>query len=419
MLPALLVVGRNFQPIKPFLSVYLVEEKKFTTKEIANKIIPWWLYAMLLFSIVVPVIVKKIGLFGTILASACSDIVSGVLLLLMNDRSVPMTVLTELLNAFRSSVIIGDKRYFGEKSQAKTVEYSTLRKTTGIVSSFISQNLYQITGTSQASLYLTILSQICVLILTLIVPGKEEESVSEPIVLSRFSFELLAKIFSYTGAFTLCSCIRIYIDLILIERTGEIGENEGIVGAVVDKISYMFYIGSLCIVKCMMLITDKITTKKTIDQNKAPHGYLEGVTKLVAVCLAIPLVNLVKDDYIKTEVLGVCSWGMQLAGINALTGSTTIFGGYTSYLFSFLGASTTMYISYNRINTLSLDMIIPIMSYMGGISCAVHAVIDVVSRRRKLTPTQRFSLYARIGGVLFASSALCSSVEYFRMWKNS
>ncbi|KAI5193035.1 hypothetical protein NECID01_2159 [Nematocida sp. AWRm77] len=417
MFRTLLVIGRNFRPITPFVSVYLVEEKGFATREIVEKIIPWWLYAMLMCSLMIPVVVDQIGVLHTIVLSVCMEILGGAMLLYMPKRCVPATVFAEMIIAFRSSVIVADKAYYGEKDCGKTVRYSTIRKVTGIVSSFISQSMYHISGSSVPSVYLTMLSQAMVLCTTLLLHDSSEKKVASPFTLEGVSAGLVSKIFSYIGAFTLMSCFKIYIDLVLIDRSGNIGELEGVLGMLLDKVSFVFYLISLGIVKILSKITKTVQVQPRDHTTKALHGYLEGITKIVGVGLAIPLVHRAGEKFIYTEILCITSWYMQILGMNALKNSTTILGGYASYLLSFLGSSITLYISYNRINTLSDDRIITIMSYIGGISCGVHALIDVISRKKKIKPEQRFALYARLGISLFVAALLCSCIEYYQIWK--
>ncbi|KAI5171172.1 hypothetical protein NEFER03_0574 [Nematocida sp. LUAm3] len=416
MLRTLLVIGRNFRPITPFISVYLVEEKAFSTKEIVEKIIPWWLYAMLLFSLIVPVLVNKIGLLYSILGSVFAELIGSISLIKMKRRSIGVTVFVEILNAFRSSMAIVDKRYYGEESRDRSIGYSMIRRVTGIFSSFLSQNMYYISGGSLASFYLTVISQLVVFIITLSLHSNKRDEVALPIALDRMSIGLLGKIFSYTGAFTLSSCFKIYVDIVLIERTGTGDEREGIVQKVLDYVSYVFYLVAFMIIKGFSYITDRISVKSPDNQQKPLHGYMEGLTRIVGVALAIPLVKLVSLSYMYTEILSVGSWAMQIIGIGGLRRSKSLFGCYIAYLLSFLGSTITTSISYNKINSIAKDKIITIMSYIGGISCATHAIIDMYARKKKLSPEARFWVYARIGSGLFFCASICSIVEYLSVW---
>ncbi|KAI5179783.1 hypothetical protein NEOKW01_0246 [Nematocida sp. AWRm80] len=417
MIRSLLVVGRNFRPISPFLTVYLVEEKGFSTREIANKIIPWWLYSMLAFSVIVPMIVNTTGLLLTIILSTVAEVVSYIIMIQLRKRSLGVVILVEICNSFRNSVIVADKRFYGETSKEKVMQYSVIRKITGIVSSFISQNMYYISGSSLSAMYMTILSQMVVLICTTMLPINNTVEVAAPVLMVPIG--VLSKILSYIAAFTLINCFKMYIDLILIERTGIISETEGILGMILDKLSFVFYFLSYGIVKILSLLTRTVRIQRSIDRNKAFHGYLEGITKIIAVSLAIPLVMAVKHEYIYTEALGILSWVVQLGSILALQRSKSLFGGYISYMLAFLGFSITQTISYNYINSYSTNHIVTIMSYISGISYGVHAIIDLVARKKKLSPEARFSVYAKLGIGLFLGAGLLSTVDYYFQWKNN
>ncbi|EIJ87331.1 hypothetical protein NEPAR06_1357 [Nematocida parisii] len=417
MLRSLLIVGRNFRPISPFLAVFLVEEKGFTTKEIADKIIPWWLYSMLVFSLVLSWIAAKIGLLWTIISSVISEIIVYIVLINMKEKSTISTIFIQILLAYRNSTLIADKRFYSENDQGMSVKYSTIRKITGIMSSFISQNMYYISGSSLASMYLTIISQTLVLLcifglhtdgaLSTIAPGIEK-----PV---KITVSLLSNIFSYTGAFTLSVCFRIYIDLVLIERTGSAEEHTGLVGIVIDRISGVFYYISYGLIKTMSLLIPSIRIQEHKNKHKPVHGYLEGIARVLAVVLSIPLVIYTSSSPRNTEILMVISWILQILGVYALKKTKNIVGGYLAYLLSVIGTNITLYISYNGMNKETDTEILGIMSYIGGTSAAVHAIIDVISRRNKLAPQARFNIYAYLGGTLFACAGMLSIISAYNI----
>lgn len=421
MLRTLFILGRNIRPFTPFVLVYLVEEKGYTTKEILEKIIPWWLYSMLVFSLIVPFLVARAGVLHCIILSICADLGWGLLLIGMKPRSVHATILSEVLGAFRSSITVADKRYYSADSRERTIVYSTVRKITGIISSFVSQNMYYISGGSRASLYLTTAVQGLVLIGSLALEEKSGATVTEMVSLRKIEAGMLAHIFSYTGAFTISTCLKIYIDLILIERTGRIEEG-GSVGVFVqflDFISYIFYVLSLGIIKVMSYFSEKISVAPYVNRKKALHGYLEGITKIFSVCLAIPLVKSVYRSYIYSETLSIISWVVQIGGIIFIRRSKSIREGYIAYLIAFLGSCISLSISYIKIDQMASEQIIGIMSYIGGVSCAVHAGVDMISRRKKLSAETRFSLYARLGSILFLCAGIFSAIEYIKICKKA
>ncbi|OAG31381.1 hypothetical protein NEIG_02403 [Nematocida sp. ERTm5] len=417
MLRSLLIVGRNFRPISPFLSVFLVEEKGFTTKEIADKIIPWWLYSMLVFSLVLSWIAAKLGLLWTIISSVISEIIVYIVLISMKEKSTISTIFIQILLAYRNSTLIADKRFYSENDQGMSVQYSTIRKITGILSSFISQNMYYISGSSLASMYLTIISQTLVLLcifglhtdgtLSTIAPNIEK-----PV---KITVSLLSNIFSYTGAFTLSVCFRIYIDLVLIERTGSAEEHAGLVGIVIDRISGVFYYISYGLIKTMSLLIPSIRIQEQKNKHKPVHGYLEGIARVLAVVLSIPLVIYTSSSPRNTEILMVISWILQILGVYALKKTKNIVGGYLAYLLSVIGTNITLYISYNGMNKETDTEILGIMSYIGGTSAAVHAIIDVISRRNKLAPQARFNIYAYLGGTLFTCAGTLSIISAYNI----
>ncbi|KAI5186033.1 hypothetical protein NEHOM01_1236 [Nematocida homosporus] len=412
MLRTLLIIGRNFRPITPFMSVYLVEEKGFTTKDIVDRIIPWWLYSMLIFSLIVPVLVNQLGLLGSISLSVLGELLGTGLLIGMKKRSLIITVVVEILSALRSSMIVADKRFYGESNQDRANRYSTIRKIAGMFSSFVAQNTYCISGGCLPALYLTIMAQGLVLGLTLLLPKEADSVVATPVSLSGISPGLLAKVFSYTGAFTLSSCFKIYIDVVLIERTGQVGRCDRMIKVMLDKVSYVFYMVSLGLVKLIGMVDKKVKVLGVVNRDKALHGYMEGMTKIAAAVLAMPLVRWTGKNYAYTEGLCVISWIMQVVGIVALRHSNSLMHGYVSYLLSFWGSSMTIYISYNRINEMAKEHVITIISYVSGVSCAVHAIIDLVARKKNLRAERRFMLYAKLGTGLFGCAAICSMIEY-------
>lgn len=417
MFQTLLVIGRNFRPISPFLSVFFVEEKKFTTKEIADKIIPYWLYAMLLFSLIISRIVEITGLLSTIVSSVISEILSYFLLLTMRKRSVTVSILIEVLMAYRNSTTVVDKRYYSENDQTLSVRYSTIRKIVGILSCFISQNMYYITGNSYPALYLTIFSQTLVLFCILGIYAKAD--VTEVIVSAsteKFSVtpSLVAMILSYTGAFTLSVCFRIYIDLILIERTDEIGCHNGLIGKAIEWVSDLFYYIAYGLIKILQACIPSIKIQKNKDVNKPVHGYLEGIARVLAVVLALPLVTHMGKSQGKMKILMLASWVLQISGIHALKTTKNVIGGYVAYLLSFLGTNITLYLSYNGIMKESGVHILTIMSYIGGISSGSHAIIDIISRRNKFAPVARFNIYSYLGSAMFACAGILSIISEMR-----
>lgn len=411
MLEEFFIVARNVRPISAFLSTYLVEEKGFTTREIVGRVIPWWLYAMLFFSVVSPMLVKRLGLLRTILLSSMCDISSGILLAGMG-KSVGLTVLTELLGAFRSTAVVADKRYFGGTDHNKTMKYSTLRKITGVVSSFLAQSVYEVSGSSLALLYITLLTQALALLVALqLEPALDP--VAEPLTMSGVSAGLLSKIFTYTGAFTIGSSLRIYIDVLLIDRAKRKRGKEGTLESALWIVGLAFRALAKVLVRALGCFSPSIAiAPQARKQKKAKHGYVEGAARIAAVTLAIPLVRGVKTSYLGTEALCWVSWAVQIGGIRILDRTDSLGFSYLSYLVCFLGSSISLYISYNSINVMSQGMIVTIMSYISGASCVVHAGIDFFARRRKLGPENRFIMYSRIGSFLFFCAAVCSVLEY-------
>ncbi|KAH9385912.1 uncharacterized protein NEMAJ01_0808 [Nematocida major] len=410
MLQTLFIVGRNFRPITPFLSVFLVEEKGFTTKDIADRIIPWWLYSMLLFSLVLSWIVQRVGLMPTIVSSVVSEIAAYVILLGMKKRSVISTITIEVLMAYRNSTLVVDKRYYAENDQNMSVRYSTIRKISGIMASFLSQNMYCISGSSRPSVYLTIISQLLVLFFVLFVCKKNALplDINAGMAGIKITPALVSKVFSYIGAFTLSVCFRIYIDLILIERTGDADIHPGLVKVLIEGISSVFYYVAYGTIRALQLLRLPARIQPQKNSNKPVHGYLEGIARVLAVVLAIPMVIYTSGSTRNSELLMCVSWVLQISGIYALKTTKNIYGGYLAYLLSFIGANITLYLSYNGINREAGDRILCIMSHIGGISAATHAIIDVISRRNRLVPQARFNIYAYLGSALFACAGALS-----------
>lgn len=415
MLAVLLVCMRNFRPINPFIAAYFVEEKHFDTSTIVSRISPWWFYSTFVYSFIVPVVKKQAGLLASVKITSAAALAASLTMLLMRRKSTLQAVLIEILWSFATAMTVIDKKYFTltapEEEHEASTRYSSIKRAVAVASSFIAQNMYYLSGSTKASLYLTVAVDALNVLTPLFLPAEQGRVRAFETEMERkkllFSRGLVAYALSYTGAFTLSTCFHMYMHTLLIDKTGQISHLEGILGSALDFLSLVFYFLSKCIIRVVSAFDKSIGLDSDFDRRKVMHGYIEGLSKLVCVGVSLPAVRCLGDNLVACKVASLVSATIQVSGMLMFQGAQTLFWAYLFYLFALSGVYATLSLAYNRLDALSHGMIVEVMSYITGVSCIVHCIIDVLCRYYKLDARSRFKLYSRIAlGLFLASSVL-------------
>ncbi|EJW02033.1 hypothetical protein EDEG_03517 [Edhazardia aedis USNM 41457] len=290
---------RHFVPITTFLTPYLIEKKKFTNKEVFNKITHFFFIASLFASMYGPIIIKGIGNMNVMLLETFLEIVNCFILYFMGDRMLRDARIVSIFHGTASSFTTIGKGILLElkpphKADKDMIAANGLiKRIGGVLSSWIGQDLKYSTGEHQANLLFSLFMLVLSFGIGLFVPSKYKSGGANlfEFFTSKESLETLMDIYNGRVIFfcllniigsTLYICFAIYSVSIFIERKKDVDPGVNFIGKWLYALSYPMRAISWSIVKMLSIFDRSLVYAPKYDKDTVIFGYIDGLAKLMA-----------------------------------------------------------------------------------------------------------------------------------------
>ncbi|KAK1349651.1 hypothetical protein CWI37_0678p0020 [Hamiltosporidium tvaerminnensis] len=392
-------ICRMLLPMTSFIVPFLVEEKKFTNKDIFNKITPIFFISSLIASLIGTIIIEMIGNRNTLLIDTGLELLAYIIFVWMDERSFFFGYLVALLRGMSTSLTSVSKGVFldikpDETSGSKVIRnYNIFKKTIGIVSCLIGQDVYFSCKNHRSNLYFSMAMLILALCFGFLIGNnkKNDKKVKSLIseILNGGSFGKLVEIYNKDILFyslmniignVLYMCLAMYSANIFLERKKTVSE-VGMMGKILYKILFPFRAISFSIVKILSFFDGSIFYQRSYEKNALIYGYIDALAKICGVIMSF-LMTLIE---IKGKYLVVHSLFLIVALIAAIYG---------------LGYTQSLLHSY--------------IIYIIGISLGTY--MNIVSGSELAKDKEHLHIF--YGTNLFISSVIHISISYITKWRN-
>lgn len=141
------IVIRNFVPMNPFYTNFLVESKAFTNIEVSNQIAPWYFYSSMVEMFVCKSILHAIGVDVSQACVSALYFLNLLLLLNLKKRSFGLAKLVYAISGFITTYDVIIRLYVAEsntsydQSDVKSSHLGLLRALSGSLGCCVGQNI--------------------------------------------------------------------------------------------------------------------------------------------------------------------------------------------------------------------------------------------------------------------------------------
>lgn len=392
--------ARYFVPMTIFMTPFLIEKKKFTNKEIFNKITPFFFISSLFASFFGPVLVSYIGNKFTLLFETGLEIITYCIFFAMPERSFFCAILTGLfhgvvtsLGSLTKGILIEHKPdHFNKERMYR--DHSAIKKTCGVLSSWIGQDMKYATQSHQANLLFSFMTLTSSFGLCGIVPDtgfRKNDTNLLTMLFSGSAYSQLRTIYNNEVLYfsilnvigsTLYICFAMYSANIFIARKKAIDPSVFALGKVLYKASKPVRFLSWIIVHFVGLFDKSVKYNPSYDKNAVIFGYIDGLAKLVSMVFSVLLVWTLES--------------MMDLGLRCFLSSVFVI--FFTYL---MGKAESLMKSY--------------MIYIAG---AVASQVSLIWAYNGLT-VNKDVLHIILGLNLVVSSLIHIAVSYYCKWRNS
>lgn len=417
--------ARYFVPMTIFMTPYLIEKKKFTNKEIFNVITPFFFLASLFASIFGPMLMSWFGSKWTLCMNSALELVCYAIFYFMLPRSFACAIAAGFIHGLVSALTTQSKPILFENRpdyiQKKTMLliYIFIKKSCGVVSSWLGQDLKYATGNHQSSLMVSAFTMSLSLVLCVFIrdpKGKEKEDFAK-ILFSGAAFERIGRI--YTRDILYFSCLNIigsslyiafalYSASMFIERKKDVDPSVFMFGKALHMISAPIRRVARAIIYLTSMIDGSIIYAPSYDKNTIIFGYIDGLAKLVSV-ISSTFLNLVWSgtEYLHAKCFVATVLVMFFTYLIGTTNN--LMTSYIVYILGALASQTSSVWSYDGllIDTSVLHIILGMNLMIGSI---IHILISYFTKMRNYSVSKKMQLYFWVNTLLLGSAVLIKTV---------
>ncbi|KAM0677582.1 hypothetical protein BDAP_001909 [Binucleata daphniae] len=403
-----------------FMTPYLIEKKKFTNKEIFNKITPFFFVSSLFASFFGPVLVSFIGNKYTLLFETGLELITYFIFYFMPERSFFYATLTGLFHGIVTSLgsltkgILLEHKPDRFENEVMYRDHNTIKKSCGVLSSWIGQDIKSITQSHQANLVFSFVTLLSSLGLCAKIPDtgiREKKSNLASIIFSRDAFTKIRDIYTNQVLYfsilniigsTLYICFAMYSANIFIARKKEVDPSVLLLGKVMHRISIPVRLISRVIVFFVRLIDRSIHFNPTYDKNAVIFGYIDGLAKLVSAIFSFLMsLTLQKSSFLDLRcfISSIC-----VILFTFLMGKTeSLMKSYIIFILGSVASQTSLIWSYNGLTVDKSDLHI-ILGLNLVASSLIHISVSYISKVRNSELNSKVLMYFYVSSALLLTA---------------
>ncbi|EPR79478.1 hypothetical protein SLOPH_1825 [Spraguea lophii 42_110] len=414
---------RNITPIVPFLTPYLIQNKKIANKDVHNKLIPWFFISSLLLALSGSFLVRAVGNKMCILIDTVCDLALNVIFLMMPNESIVFGALGCFLHGVSTSLasiskcIVYEIEPEKQKRNYIISNYNLIKKLCSLGAAWFAQDMYFSCGTNKPSLYTTMMFLVGSLVSGMFIPeNKGVQKVRDNIFVSFYNngvFNTLGEIYYPKVLFfsliqiigsSLYISFSIYSSNVFIERRKNIDVSSGMLGKIFYNITMPFRLLSFVFVKVFSLFDKEITYSPKYEKNTLIFGYIDGLAK--AISLVITYFLVAKNYSLFTLITINISLVIFLIITKFFLGKvSSLTNSYICFVLGSTAANTLLQIAHTGIN--KEKKIEELVSFNLVIASIIHISISYIARWKEATAQKKMYYYVGTSMILFALS-LCS-----------
>lgn len=397
------------------MTPYLIETKKFTNKEIFNKITPFFFVASLFASLFGPVLVSLIGNKYTILLDTGLEMVSYAIFHFMPERSFLLASITGMLHGAVTSlgslskgILLDNKKNIEVEKMYR--DHQIIKKFFSVISSWLGQDLKYATGSHRCSLIFSSITLTLSFFLCIAIPDAPSESKKN--LLAELNNDILGQMRSiYTNDVLFFSILNVigsslyisfamYSASIFIQRKKEVDPSVLTLGKVMYRLTFWIRYFTKILAKTIGLFDSSVTYEPKYEKNTIIFGYIDGLAKCIAVFTSYFLSVMFQK---KSAIHARCFIGTSFVMLfTYLLGTTNSL--MTSYLVYILGSVCSFISMIWAYSAISVDKeVVHIVFGLNLVaSSIIHICISYYTKYAKKEVNSKIMTYFWVNSALLA-----------------
>lgn len=406
---------RYFVPMTSFMSPYLIETKKFSNKEIFNRITPYFFVASLFASLFGPIVVSLIGNKYTLLLDTFLEMMVYLVFYYMPERSFLLASITGMFHGTVTSFGSLSKGILLDHKASLPVEemlrnYQTVKKITSVISAWLGQDMKYATGSHRCSLIFSGLTLILSFIVCAMIPNAGASYKKN--ILAEINNDFFGQIRSiYTNDVLFFSILNVigsslyisfamYSASIFIQRRKDVDPSVSMLGRIMYRITFWIRYMTYIIAKTISFIDPSVVYDPKYEKNAIIHGYIDGLAKCVAVLFSFCLSYfLEKHSALHARCFVTTAFVMFFTYLLGTTKS--LMTSYIVYILGSVSSLTSMIWAYNGLSA-DKEVIHIILGLNLVVSSLIHIAISYYTKIMNKEVSSKILLYFWVNSILLA-----------------
>lgn len=397
---------RLFSPIIPFITPYFVEKKNIKNSTFHSKVIPFFFISSLIFGIIGPFFVE---IFGEKIILICETICE--LSFLCSFHFIPQNgvlslILMTTLHGMSTSFNLLTKNMLyadGGNREKLYALFNTVKRTSGVFSGLVGQDLYFASGSYTPALILSIITSFIATIISFFLksPAISINTEKNPKYKVFTRQHIFFSLLNIVGSTIYISFI-VYSASIFIERKKNRNVRSNIFGKILYNILYPLRLISLIFLQILSFFT-KVEFHKKFDDEKLIFGYIDALSRLISIFITYSIGRYNYGIRILSYISLLLVFPIIFSTF-AMGRTNTLFG---TYIFYILGSTTSncllvlTHAGFNKVRKMAILTGINLT-----ISSIIHISINFISKINKLPAQYKMYLYLITSSVLYVSALI-------------
>lgn len=420
-------IARYFVPMTIFMTPYLIEQKKFTNKEIFNKITPFFFIASLFASLLGSVLVSKIGNKFTLLIDTGLELICYVIFYLMPERSFAWCIVTGLLHGVVTSFGSLTKGILMENKPPEVDrekmfrEHATIKKLCGVFASWMGQDMKYSTGTHHCNLlfsFCTLILSFCICYAIPEASTKEEKKNFLEVLFSGSFLKQIREIYDCDVAFfsllniigsTLYISFAMYSASLFIERKKDIDPSVSAFGRVMYNISKPIRYVTWVIIKTFGFFDTSVQYNPSYNKNTIIFGYIDGLSKLLSILSSLAMSwTFEKNSALHLRCFGSTVLVMFFTYLMGVT--TNLMNSYIVFILGSTASQISFIWAYKGLSKNKEVLHIILGLNLVG-SSLVHIFISYYTKWRNYSVSKKIMVYFYVNAVLLGLAVTLKAIK--------
>ncbi|KAF7680946.1 hypothetical protein TCON_2437 [Astathelohania contejeani] len=412
---------RAFTPIVSFMTPFLIEKKKFTNRDIYDKITPCFFISSLFTPLLAPFIADYIGNKGGTIFETFIELMVYIIFFLMPPKNIRIGMLTGVMHGATSAMASIFKGIILEimpnhKNRSEVLaDQALIKRVSSVAASWIGQDINFSTGDNTCNLYISFFMMLSSFILSIFIPTPKGNSIKEKSLIEIFLSgweETCSKFYTiYSKPILIFSILNIissslyiafaiYSSNIFIERKKEVDISVNRLGKILYYISAPTRFLSGLLVRFISIFDKSVVYCPEYKKNIIIYGYIDGIAKIVTGIIGYAIGKHTYDYHIHLTITTIVIIFLIIFTF-FLRHVKSLISTYCLYLLASTASMTALIISKNGFSCKKGDIAI-LNSVNIFFSSLIHIFISYYTKWRGVNAEGKLFYYIFINICLLA-----------------